>query len=145
MHNLVLIIDDSLTTRAILKVCLHRAGMDCLLFADGRQALAALRDQPDLVPAVVFLDIGLPGMDGYHVAQALRRKAQLTQTAIVMLSGRDGVLDRLKARLAGANHYLAKPFTRQTILALISPYIAHVPLKHASEGREGETYAISGT
>lgn len=145
MHNFVLVIDDSLTTRAILKVCLHRAGIDCLLFADGRQALAALREHPDLVPAVVFLDIGLPGMDGYRVAQALRRKAQLTQTAIVMLSGRDGVLDRLKGRLAGANHYLAKPFTRQTILSLVSPYIAHGPVEPAREGREGDIYAISRT
>jgi CheY-like chemotaxis protein len=124
MSNLVMIIDDSQVTRTILKVCLSRENIPCLLFADGVEALTAFQQQPDLVPAVVILDISLPGVDGYKVAQVLRSKPRLDQTAIVMLSGRSGVLDRLRARLAGAEVYLVKPFTQQTIVSVISRYLS---------------------
>lgn len=137
--NPVMIIDDSQITRTILKVCLRREGIDCLLFPDGVEALTALQRQPDLVPAAVILDIGLPKVDGYKVAQILRRIPRLDQTAIVMLSGRSGVLDRLKARLAGVEVYLVKPFTQQTIISVISRYVS-AEAEQATDRRTGGSY-----
>jgi twitching motility two-component system response regulator PilG len=113
-----MVIDDSVTVRKVIEVCLRRAGYAVVSFPDGITALRWLCSPGVRLPDLVFLDIGLPAMDGYAVAQYLRVRPQYRQMVIVMISGRRGVLDRLKARLAGATAYLSKPCTTQSILAI---------------------------
>jgi len=79
----------------------------------------------------VFLDLGLPKMDGFEVAQHFKAKPQLQDTVIVMLSRRDGVLEPLKARLVGVKVYLVKPFKTQDILAVAATYLGvPTPCEH---------------
>jgi twitching motility two-component system response regulator PilG len=113
------IIDDSPTVRKIVETCLRREGFEVKSFGDGVEALRWLASPEARIPGVIFLDIGLPKMDGYAVARALRARSCLAETVIVMLSRYDGVLARLKSRLAGARHYLTKPFQTQQIVALV--------------------------
>ena len=123
MSQLVLIIDDSLTVRKIVEVSLKREGIACLSYANGIEALRMLSIHQDIVPDLVFLDIGLPKMDGYKVAQYFKTRHRYNHTVIVMLSGYQGILDRLKGRLAGARNYLTKPFRTEDIVSLVHEYL----------------------
>jgi twitching motility two-component system response regulator PilG len=62
-------------------------------------------------------------MDGYEFARRLRTKPQFSNTTIVMLTSRDGVIDRLKGRLAGAKDYITKPFRTQDIMSVLHTHL----------------------
>jgi DNA-binding response OmpR family regulator len=123
MENLVMIIDDSQTTRRILEVCLRRVDVHSISYGSGLEALSALQDQPSLIPAVVILDVGLPTMDGYTVARCLRTRPEFDQTAIIMLSGHNTTVDRIWGRIAGATTYIAKPFKTKHIVSVVSSHL----------------------
>ncbi len=124
MGKLVMIIDDSLTIRKIVETSLQREGFEVVNYPDGIEALRALAEKRlNRIPDLVLLDIGLPKMDGYEIARRLRSKSQFNNTVIVMVSGRDGVVDRLKGRLAGAREYLTKPFRTQDLIAITQHYL----------------------
>jgi twitching motility two-component system response regulator PilG len=121
MSKLVMVIDDSPTVRKIVEVSLRREGLEVVSFPDGIEALRAVTNrQLDRVPDLVVLDIDLPKMNGYEIARYLRSKPQWSRTVIVILSRHDGVIDRLKARLAGTQAYLTKPFTTQMIVDVVN-------------------------
>ena len=117
MSTLVMIIDDSPTVRKILEVSLRREGFDVASYPDGIEALRAISTgQLDRLPDLLFLDIELPRMNGFEIVRHLRSQSQWDQTAIVILSRHGGVIERLKARLAGTQAYLTKPVTTQMIV-----------------------------
>ncbi len=117
MSNVV-VIDDSAVVRKIVEIILHRCGIACMSYQDGFEALKAFKTGEDYVPDLIFLDIGLPKIDGYDLLRLLKTSPQFDHTTVVMLSGRDGVLDRLKSRLAGAKGYVTKPFKTQELLSI---------------------------
>ena len=123
MSKLVMIIDDSLTVRKIIETSLRREGFSSVSYPDGIEALRALHERRHPIPDLVILDIGLPKMDGYEVARHLKTKQQFGDTIIVMLSARDGVIDRLKGRLAGAKDYITKPFRTQDVMSVIHSHL----------------------
>jgi twitching motility two-component system response regulator PilG len=61
------------------------------------------------------MDINMPDIDGYELCRMLRQSRQLKDVPIVMLTGRDGLIDRLRAQLVGANSYLTKPFAPEQL------------------------------
>jgi twitching motility two-component system response regulator PilG len=130
MSKLILIIDDSPTVRKIIETCLGREGFEVCGFGDGIEAMRWLVET-QRIPDLVILDIGLPWMDGYEIARRLRSKPQFAQTVIIMLSRRDGLLDRLKGRLAGAREYITKPFKAQDVLSVVRSYLGDE--KHEKE------------
>jgi twitching motility two-component system response regulator PilG len=124
MSKLVMIVDDSLTVRKIIETSLRREGFDSVSYADGLDALRAITEQHiKRIPDVVILDIGLPKMDGYEFARRLRTKPQFNNTIIIMLTNRDGVIDRLKGRLAGAKDYITKPFRTQDVISVLHSHL----------------------
>ncbi|MDQ6659952.1 MAG: response regulator [Chloroflexota bacterium] len=124
MSKLVMIIDDSPTVRKIIETSLKREGFDFVSFPDGIEALRAITEQRlQRIPDLIILDIGLPKMDGYEFARRLKTKQQFQNTIIIMLSNRDGVIDRLKGRLAGAREYLTKPFRTQDVIAVLHTHL----------------------
>jgi len=123
MSKLVMVIDDSATVRKIVETCLRREGFDVKSFPDGVEAMRWLTEPEARIPDLVILDIGLPKMDGYEVARRLKTKPQFSGTVIVMLSRRDGMIDKLKGRLAGAKDYLTKPFKTQDLIAVIESHL----------------------
>ena len=121
MSKLVMVIDDSPTVRKILEVSLRREGLEVVSYPDGIEALRAVTErQIERLPDLVILDIDLPKMNGYEIARYLRNKSQWNQVVIVILTRHDGVIDRLKARLAGSQAYLTKPFTTQMIVDVVN-------------------------
>jgi twitching motility two-component system response regulator PilG len=123
MNKLIMVIDDSATVRKIIETCLGREGFEVKTFNDGVEAVRWLTEPQSPVPDLVLLDIELPKMDGYEVARCLKTKQRFHDTVIVMLSRRDGVIDRLKGRLVGARDYVSKPFKTQDILAITQAYL----------------------
>jgi CheY-like chemotaxis protein len=122
-HPFVMVIDDSATVRKIMETCLRREGFSVRSFPDGIAAIQWLTQPGVCLPDLLFLDIGLPKIDGYDVARHLKAKPQLQAMVIILLSRRDGIIDRLKGRLVGAREYLTKPFKTQDILQVVETYL----------------------
>jgi DNA-binding response OmpR family regulator len=126
MSQLVMVIDDALVVRAILDTCLRRAGYEVRCFEDGLQALSWLNTTEARIPDLIFVDLGLPRLDGYEIIRLLKARPALEDTALVILSARDGILDRIKGRLVGAHAYLTKPFRTQTIIEVVQMHLGRV-------------------
>jgi twitching motility two-component system response regulator PilG len=114
---LVMAIDDSPIIRTIIEYTLARVGVRIVTFADGMSAMRALQEQQAPVPDLLLLDIGLPRMNGYEVANLLR--SVYRDLPIIMLSGHDGLLDKVRGRLAGAHDFIGKPFKPSELAALV--------------------------
>jgi twitching motility two-component system response regulator PilG len=109
----VLVIDDSKTIRRTAETLLAKAGYQVQTAADGFEALGrVLEFRPDLL----FLDIMMPRLDGYHTCALIKGNAALRHIPVVMLSSKDGLFDRARGRLVGAELYLSKPFTGEELL-----------------------------
>jgi CheY-like chemotaxis protein len=126
-QRLILAIDDSATVRAVIEYSFSRIGVAVAAFPDGIAALQALTEGRTPVPDLVLLDIGLPHMDGYAVATILRTNPALALTPIVMLSGRDGLMDRMRSRMVGARGFIAKPFRTSALIAIVCEYLGIGP------------------
>ncbi|QIK38757.1 response regulator [Caldichromatium japonicum] len=112
----VLVVDDSKTIRRSAEMLLTKAGCEVQLAEDGFEALGKVVNfKPDLV----FIDIMMPRLDGYHTCALIKNNPQFKNTPVVMLSSKDGVFDRAKGRLVGAQLYLSKPFTAEELLGAI--------------------------
>ena len=117
----IIVLDTSKTSRKILEVILQREGHLVASFDDPLEALRALSRYG---PAdLLLLGLDLPSMDGFDVLKYLRGQTRFhSMGTIALLSERDGVLTRLKARLAGAQQVVTKPLVRQQIVDLVSNY-----------------------
>lgn len=102
----VLVVDDNVDAADTLATFLDMLGLQTEQAHDGPTALAAA---PGFAPDVVLLDIGLPGMDGYEVARALRADPRLGRVRLVALTGWGADEDRRRALAAGFDHHLTKP------------------------------------
>lgn len=117
---LVLVIDDSATVRKIIEVTLRREGAQVVSYGDPLEALRALFAPNAAIPVLAFVERNFPRSrikSGLTVLEMITSKASLKGMAIVMVGREDRVLDRLFARLAGAEEYLVKPLLQQAILA----------------------------
>ncbi len=138
----IIVLDTSPTTRKILEVILHREGHQVACFDDPLEALGALSRHG---PAdLLFLGLGLPKMDGFEVLKYLRGEPRFQSVGTIALLGeRDGILVRLKARLAGAQQVVTKPLVRQQIVALVSAYRRERTTAQEASRRVGST-ALEG-
>lgn len=129
----IMVIDDSRVVREVLRVGLGRAGFEVECFEDGVEALRSLQEHArQALPDLIVLDVVLPRMDGYEVARHLKSRPDLSDIVIVMLSRRDGVLDRLKGRLAGASAYLTKPFRMKEVVQVVRELLGTAQAVHSS-------------
>ena len=113
-------IDDSKTVQRNVKLVLEASGYQVLGLMEPARALTTLARQK---PTLILMDISMPEIDGYELCRLLRRSSALSQIPIVMLTGRDGLIDRLRARMVGANDYLTKPFEPQQLVSMVQKLI----------------------
>lgn len=102
----ILVVDDNVDAAEMLATMLELRGHETRIAHDGPDALAAAKE---VHPDVIFLDIGLPGMDGYEVARQLRADKELAPTVLVAVTGWGTTDDKLRARAAGFDRHLTKP------------------------------------
>jgi DNA-binding response OmpR family regulator len=129
------VIDDSQVVCKVLEIALQRAEFAVECFTDGMAALSMLEDRDTCFPDLLLLDIVLPHMDGYAVARHF--KSHLPHMPIVMVSCHDGLVDFIKARLAGALGYVTKPFDIDEIITLIRDLLGATPEHQISVELEG--------
>jgi twitching motility two-component system response regulator PilG len=119
----VMILDDSPTICHILETTLRRQGYQVMSFQQPVLALRALFQTKEVpFPDLLFVDLILPRLNGFQVIQFLRDHPQSRHLPIIAISRRDGLMDRLKARIVGANEYVTKPFKIQDIVELVQRY-----------------------
>ena len=110
---LALVIDDSKTTRMILRRMLKELGFEVEEAENGREALDLL--ESDFAPNIVLVDWNMPVMDGYQFVKAVRSKPKFNKLVLMMVTT-ETELDRLTAALeAGIDEYVMKPFTKEVI------------------------------
>ncbi len=119
MGNLILVIDDSNTICEVIKVSLQREGYEVMCCDKGETALNWLASSEARVPDLILVDLNLPQMDGYSVIERLRTQQVFKSTPIVIISRHNGVLDKLKGRLVGANGHMVKPFTTGELISVV--------------------------
>ncbi|MGB8348548.1 MAG: response regulator [Ktedonobacteraceae bacterium] len=124
MEQYVLIIDDSPTIRAVLEMTARREGYAARSFPDGFTALRWLASPEGQIPALIFLDLTMPRMDGLSVLRYLKSKPALAVVPVIVLTSREGRIDQLKARLVGASEYYSKPLPQQDSVAVLQRYLA---------------------
>lgn len=115
----VMVIDDSKTIRRTAETLLQKEGYQVISATDGFEALSMIADnKPDLI----FLDVMMPRLDGYHTCALLKQHQVYRHTPVVMLSSKDGLFDRARGRVVGSDNYITKPFTRDELLKVIEQY-----------------------
>ena len=118
----VLVVDDSPTVRKIVQMTLQRERIRVITAGDGLSALTSVADE---MPALILLDIQLPRMDGYHICQIIRKNLQFRTIPIIMLSGKDGLFDKMRGRLAGSTEYLTKPFDSAELVRTVKKHLVN--------------------
>lgn len=134
----IMVIDDSLVVRRVIEASFARVGIPTVCFPDGLSALNALVKHEAPVPDLLLLDIGLPKMDGYEVAKTLRMHPEMRDTIIVMLTGHDDVINRMKAALIGARDFIRKPFRPAELVARCCALL-RIPLPGSAADRFDST------
>ena len=115
----VLVIDDSNTIRRSAEIFLRQGGHEVVLAEDGFDALAKVNDH---APQLIFCDILMPRLDGYQTCAIIKRNAKFAGVPVVMLSSKDGVFDKARGRMVGAQDYLTKPFTKDQLLQAVQRF-----------------------
>jgi twitching motility two-component system response regulator PilG len=129
----VLVVDDSPTVRKIVQLTLQRERIRVVTAGDGLTALAAVADeQPDLI----LLDIMLPRMDGYNICQVIRKNMAYRDLPIIMLSGKDGLFDKMRGKLAGSTEYMTKPFDSGELAQTVKRYLDSPAARDRAARRE---------
>lgn len=113
----VLVVDDNIDAAATMALLLETLGHEVLV---SHGALHALQQAAAHAPAVLFLDIGLPEMDGYALARRLRALPQTAHSLLVAITGYGQPEDRACALKAGFDHHLVKPVNLDEVLALLA-------------------------
>ena len=112
----VVVADDDPDTVLSLRLLLEHEGHTVRGVESGSEALSAVRD---FGADVVLLDIGMPGMTGFAVAHTLRERYGSAKPLLIAVTGRNASADRWLARSMGFDHYVAKPYNPNEVLALL--------------------------
>ena len=118
-NGLIACIDDSPQICRIMNQIIVKAGYQFMGIEQPIQAV------PQLIvakPKIIFLDIGMPILNGYEVCTQIRRVSKLQEVPIIMLTGNDGVFDRVKAKVCGASDFISKPIEVEKILQTIDKF-----------------------
>jgi chemosensory pili system protein ChpA (sensor histidine kinase/response regulator) len=127
---LVMVVDDSITMRKVTSRVLDNHSIEVMTAQDGIDAIEQLHDR---VPDLMLLDIEMPRMDGYELLEHVRADARLRHVPVVMITSRAGQKHRKKARHAGANAYLTKPYQETELVEKVGEMLDIELLPRRSE------------
>jgi two-component system, OmpR family, phosphate regulon response regulator PhoB len=116
-RHVILIADDDEDILELVRVRLDRSGYETVLARDGAEALAVARER---APALALLDVSMPLMDGYAVTRALRADPATAGIPVILLTARVQKADEVTGFEAGADDYIIKPFSPQTLLLRVA-------------------------
>ncbi|MBX3729425.1 MAG: fused response regulator/phosphatase [Candidatus Sumerlaeia bacterium] len=126
--RLILVVDDNEYNREILVENLTDLGFECEEAPDGYETLVRMKRQP--LPALVLLDVMMPGIDGFEVCRQLRQDPRTQDVPIIMVTAKAMSRDVVQGLHAGANDYVSKPIDMEVLLARVE---THLRLRELSE------------
>lgn len=118
----IVCIDDTLAVRQAIEMMLDAYGYEVTSIASPVKALSLLFS---LKPDLILCDVAMPDLEGHQLCAMLRQAPCFQIVPIVMLTGKDSFVDRVKANMLGATDYLTKPFDEPELLALVEKYVGH--------------------
>ncbi len=121
---MVVCIDDSPMEQRLMEQILLEAGYRFIAIQDPVQALPVLLEQR---PDFIFLDLVMPIASGYEICTQIRRISQFKDIPIVILTGNDGIIDRVRAKMVGSTDFLGKPVDAERVLATLKRYLQTPP------------------
>jgi two-component system, OmpR family, phosphate regulon response regulator PhoB len=127
----ILVVEDERDIAALVAYHLTREGYRVRTAEAGREALAALgAEKPDLM----ILDLMLPGFSGYEVLQEMRRRPELAEVAVVILTARRDEVDRVQGLELGADDYVTKPFSPRELVLRVGAVLRRVQAPAVADG-----------
>lgn len=119
-QRLIACVDDSRLEQQVMELMLKKAGYRFLGIQDSIQVLPTLLEhKPDLI----FLDLVMPVANGYEVCSQIRRISLFKNIPVVILTGNDGIVDRVRAKMVGSTDFLSKPIEAEQVLAILRKYL----------------------
>ncbi|MFH1681664.1 MAG: response regulator [Candidatus Eisenbacteria bacterium] len=122
----ILVVDDEPFILRSLMYLFEREGFEVFSAIDGAEALERVLEHR---PGLVFLDIMMPGRDGYEVCRAIKNDPELRDTHVVMLTAKGREADRRRGLAAGADDYVTKPFSPTRIVEMARAILGASPAK----------------
>jgi twitching motility two-component system response regulator PilG len=116
-----MVVDDSPTVRKLVSLTLERRGYRVISAFDG---VAAIKELGSNRPDLILLDINMPRLDGYRLCKLIKKHEATQSIPVVMLSGKDGMFDKLRGRLVGCSDYITKPFEADALTVKVAKYLA---------------------
>jgi twitching motility two-component system response regulator PilG len=113
-------IDDSSTVQRQVKLILEKVGYQVLSITEPANSLTALVRQK---PSLILMDINMPEINGYELCGMLRQSRNLRDVPVVMLTGRDGLVDRLRSQMMGVVNYLTKPVQPEQLIEVVQKQV----------------------
>lgn len=123
---LIACVDDSPLVCQSLEKILTTAGYQFLAIQDSLRAIATLLTRK---PNLIFLDLVMPNTNGYEICSQLRKVSTFRDTPIIILTGNDGIIDRVRAKMVGATDFLSKPVDAQTLLQVAKTHLSQIPVE----------------
>lgn len=116
----VLVVDDSPTVRKLVAITLEKRGYQVVSAFDG---VAAIKEIAAHNPSLILMDVNMPRLDGYQLCKLVKKHETTCDIPVLMLTGKDGMFDRLRGRLVGCAGSIAKPFAPEELLAVVEQNI----------------------
>jgi twitching motility two-component system response regulator PilH len=114
MARTILIVEDNQADRSRLEKLLGEAGYQVSSVESGDQAIAAVqRNKPD----AIFMDVNMPGMDGFAATRALRDDSKTKDIPVILVTSKDQKADKAWGQMLGAKGYITKPYTDEQVLS----------------------------
>lgn len=140
MNGTILVADDSMVVRAVLRRQLEADGHTVIEAVDGEEAIQACRDTR---PDVVLLDVEMPVLDGHATLERLKGDEDLCDIPVVFLTGRVDTADVVTGLRLGAHDYLRKPFEANELMARVSAALRTKSLQDELRARNAELDRVS--
>ena len=118
--DVILVVDDSPTVRKLIAMTLEKRGYKVATAFDG---VAAIKEIVSHNPALILMDVTMPRLDGYQLCKLVKKYDSTRHIPVVMLTGKDGMFDRLRGRLVGCSGYITKPFVPDDLVATVEQFL----------------------
>lgn len=118
-HKIIMIVDDSPTVRKLVAMKLGKCGHRVIAAVDGVDALTKIMEE---VPDLILLDVTMPRLDGYQLCKLIKNNETTKHVPVVMLSGNEGLVDKVRGKMVGATTFLTKPFEPDVLLQTVNAH-----------------------
>jgi two-component system, cell cycle response regulator len=136
----ILIVDDDLLNRKLLNACLAPGNYKTVMAQNGREALEKVKSDP---PELVLLDVMMPGMSGYEVAEYLKKDPVTRDIPIILVTALDDMDSKVRGLESGADEFLNKPINNEELMARVESLLRMKQYRDEIRWRNGDEKALS--